>query len=329
MKFSKFLSYFLQLVFITLLLQSSLVQAKTTRQTQVRVQNLTGLEIESISVVHKYSDVFKDKHHWGKLPHGKITNKPMKIRYNTGAFTTGQDWWFITWKYKGNDSIQYTSPNNFRNFVDFVESIVLIPFDLSRAIIGNNPASVLADTLFNHESTVGFKKHLLRTDDQRNGVVITLTLNSVKFDSASGHSSTEGIKTRIFTADEKSKLPRANRRVVRKKQNDSRVQKVALKNSCFNSIQNKIAWNYKGSKQWNPANIKSLCGNTRSVEPAKCFNRIMHGGINWGGGTKWKYNNALNLCRQSQNASQTIACFRSENKQARGQWQKAINNCRA
>jgi len=329
MKLHKSIIYIVQLTFCALLLQPSISYAKTTRATQVRIQNLTGLEIESVSVVHKYSNVFKDRKNWGKLSHGKMTKNPMKIRYNTGAFTTGQDWWFVSWKYKGNDSIQYTSPNNFRGFVDFVERFALAPFEITKAVIGNNPTSVLGEALFNRESTVGFKKHLLRADDQRNGVVITLTLDSVKFDSATGHSSTEGIKTRLFTASEKSNLAKANGRVVRTRQKGPKVQKVVLRNSCFNSVQNKIAWNYKGTKQWNPKNINLLCGNSRTIEPAKCFNRVMHGGINWGGGTNWKYKNALNLCRLSTNSSQTIACFRDKNRKSKGQWQNAINQCRA
>ena len=305
----------LQLCICILFLQTEIAFAKTTRTTDVRIQNLTGLEIEFISVVHKYSDVFKDRGDWGRLNNGSMTKKPMKIRYNTGAFTTGQNWWFVAWKYKGNDSIQYTSPNNFRNFVDFVEQLALVPFDFTKAFIGNNPASAIGDALLNDESTVGFKKHLLRESDQKNGVIISLTVGSVKFDSATGHSSTEGIKTRLFTAEEKRRLLRGGGKTKR--------------DYCSSAIQNKIAWDYKGSKKWNVANIKSLCGNVKSAEPAKCFNRVMHGGVNWGGGTNWKYQNAMNLCRESRNASKTIACFTSQNKKAKGQWQRSINVCRS
>ena len=48
MKLSKSLLYILQLSICTLLLQPATVSAKTTRATKVHVQNLTGLEIESV-----------------------------------------------------------------------------------------------------------------------------------------------------------------------------------------------------------------------------------------------------------------------------------------
>lgn len=99
--------------------------------------------------------------------------------------------------------------------------------------------------------------------------------------------------------------------------------------ACEQAIQGKIAWNYKGSKLWNPANIRSLCGNINIDAPAVCFNKVMHGGINWGGGTKWKYQNAMNLCRNSQNASRTVECFKSVVRKHGGNWQHAINSCRA
>ena len=73
MKLSKSLLYILQLSICTLLLQPATVSAKTTRATKVHVQNLTGLEIESVSVIHKYSNVFREKTDWGRLPNGKMT----------------------------------------------------------------------------------------------------------------------------------------------------------------------------------------------------------------------------------------------------------------
>ena len=326
MNIKKPIIYIIQLSVCLLIFQTEVTFAKTKRSANVHVhvQNITGLDIEFISIVHKYSDEFKDRGDWKKLNNGSMTNKPMKIRYNTGAFTTGQSWWFVAWKYKGNDNIQFTSPNNFREFSEYVEKLVLKPFDTGKrcvmapcsGVYDKNPISILSNALFKRDSKLGFKKHLLRASDQENGVIITLTQNSVKFDSASGQSSIEGINTRYLTTEEKRRLEGWS---VGKTKRDY----------CSIAIQNKIAWDYRGSKKWNVTNIKSLCGNVKSAEPAKCFNTVMHRGVNWGGGTQWKYQNAMNLCRQSQNASKTVACFKSRIKKAKGQWQKSIDQCRS
>jgi len=319
----------LRLSLCLLLIVPTIASAKTTRITKVHVQNLTGLEIESVSVVHKYSNVFIDKHDWGRVDNGKMTRRPMKIRYNTGAFTTGQDWWLVTWKYKDNNSLRYTSPNNFRGLIDTVERMHILPFEAVKASLSKAPAlqrlahtptAKLAGGLMNTGSTKGFKKHLLRASDQANGVIITLSQNSVAFDSASGHSSTEGIRTKHLPP------PPANTM----QQKGPKIQKAVIyRQACANALQDKIAWNYQGSKRWNPANIKSLCGNIKVNAPAVCFNNVMHGGLNWGGGTKWKYKNAMNLCRSTENASRTIGCFRSVMKTHKGKWQHAINACKA
>lgn len=328
MKLNTSLLFLLQLSIFTLLMQPTIASAKTTRSTTVRVQNLTGLEIESVSVVHKYSNVFKEKTDWGNLGNGKMTQRPMKIRYNTGALTTGQDWWLVTWKYKGNNSVRYTAPNNFRGIIDMVERMHILPFEAVNASLSKtpmlqklamSPTAKLAGGLMNTGSTKGFKKHLLRKSDQRNGVIITISQNSVAFDSASGHSSTEGIHSKLLAAPTQTTT----------QQKGPKIQKVVInRRACERALQDKIAWNYKGSKRWNPANMKSLCRNVKNNAPAVCFNNVMHGGVNWGGGTQWKYKNAINLCRNSQNASRTLACFKKVMKTHKGKWQHAINACR-
>ncbi len=97
--------------------------------------------------------------------------------------------------------------------------------------------------------------------------------------------------------------------------------------ACAAALQGKIAWNYEGSKSWNPTNIAQLCrGAENSLEPARCFNRVMHGGISWGGGTKWQWQNAITLCAGSQDAGATIGCFQ-RGIQVGKPWDKAAEFC--
>jgi len=96
---------------------------------------------------------------------------------------------------------------------------------------------------------------------------------------------------------------------------------------CSAQVQGKIAWDYKGNKQWDQVNLERLCrGAENSGEPAACFQRVMHGGVNWGGGTQWEWENAIDLCEGSEKAASTIQCFEQELTKNRT-WQQAIRSC--
>ena len=101
---------------------------------------------------------------------------------------------------------------------------------------------------------------------------------------------------------------------------------------CIAAVEGKIAWNYKGNKNWNLANVRRLCAGApilprRSQEPAKCFEHVMHGGVSWGRGTRWEWGNAINLCKGTKNAFATVSCFSNEINHGNA-WDKAIAKCR-
>ncbi len=96
---------------------------------------------------------------------------------------------------------------------------------------------------------------------------------------------------------------------------------------CHDSVQNKVAWDYKGNKRWAKANIDQLCGNNTTDQPAKCFNTVMHGGVNWGGGTQWQWKNAAKLCNNTLNANRTVVCFKNKLKNGNN-WSSAISACK-
>lgn len=97
--------------------------------------------------------------------------------------------------------------------------------------------------------------------------------------------------------------------------------------SCAAQLQGKVAWDYKGSKQWAQKNINRLCRRAEnSSEPASCFKKVMHGSINWGGGTRWQWKNAIDLCEGSTNANRTLSCFQREIQSGKT-WQAAIQTC--
>ena len=101
----------------------------------------------------------------------------------------------------------------------------------------------------------------------------------------------------------------------------------AIADECHDAVQGRIAWDYQGHTAWAPANVDRLCQGASSVQPARCFARVMHGGVNWGGGTQWQWSNAIDLCAGTPDSQATIACF--QRGIAEGQvWAAAIASCR-
>ena len=97
--------------------------------------------------------------------------------------------------------------------------------------------------------------------------------------------------------------------------------------ACSDAVQGKIAWDYNGSTEWGGENLQRLCnGAESSIEPANCFEQVMHGGVDWGGGTQWGWSNALDLCESTLDADGTIQCFESAIESG-DDWEQAILDC--
>jgi Lipase (class 3) len=103
---------------------------------------------------------------------------------------------------------------------------------------------------------------------------------------------------------------------------------ATIAQQCYSNIQGKIAWDYAGTKKWAPASVFDLCSATTAPqEPGICFNQVMHGGVEWGAGTRWTSAEATNLCRGTNNGSATVKCFQ-EKFVAGSEWQSAIATCK-
>ena len=186
----------------------------THRQAKVMVQNCTGQKILSVSVGHKYSDDYNNKNDWkGPIDDNSTTSDNMLVDYTTGAFTTGRDWWTVSWVTEDGKSY-VTDPDNFRGTVDFIENIgskvsaplatlaVSITTALAlapeptvtkaaaAAVAAVAVTSLVVGGMCNSESTSGFKQHILREEDQDEPIKIILNTKEVKFHSKSGDSTT-------------------------------------------------------------------------------------------------------------------------------------------
>lgn len=81
---------------------------------------------------------------------------------------------------------------------------------------------------------------------------------------------------------------------------------------CFNAVQGKVAWNQAGATRWNPGNIERLCkGAEDSEQPARCFDKVMHGNVDRGGGS-WGWSRVIQLCQGARDASARIGCLERE-----------------
>jgi hypothetical protein len=186
--------------------------AQTNHKATIQVVNNTGSPIYNVTVLHKYSDVFKEKNTWdGVLQPGQSTPANFTVRYQTGFGRTGADWWLVTWTEAkdANSVVQYTtSPNNFRDIIDFYEKVGKVGIPIATAVLGvasvaagpvvglavaggSIIANEIAARTFNNASTAGFKKHSLASEDKKKITQIKITKKrEVNFVSKSGKSNT-------------------------------------------------------------------------------------------------------------------------------------------
>ena len=181
----------------------------TKRTAFVSVRNNTSGPLVAVSVVHKYSDNYKNQCQWGIIQPNEIPSDNMEVQYNTGAFTTGRDWWVVTWYSTDMKTLYYSNPNNFRDIIDKLEGIAPDAIAAAAGALASLPASltgpgavaaaaaaavaakVTTSALFNSESTAGFKQHILREEDE--GALTEIVINAdltITFKSKSGNSDT-------------------------------------------------------------------------------------------------------------------------------------------
>lgn len=97
--------------------------------------------------------------------------------------------------------------------------------------------------------------------------------------------------------------------------------------ACHDAVQGEIAWDYRGSTRWAEGNVERLCeGAEESTEPAVCFQRAMHGGLERGEGTEWHWQQAMDLCAGTRDAEATLSCYRDRTRSGLG-WRESIEVC--
>lgn len=158
----------------------------TVRTANAVVENhMYGVNLAGVTLTHKYSDDYVDQKTWGNLP-ARYRTPSLRVTYHTGLFTTGRDWWHVSFYSEDFTIYCYTDPNNFRGIVDGLETAapVIAAAAAAYATAGAaTPAAVAAaaaageaitNSLTTKGATAGFKQHILRSEDQGNTVRLIL-----------------------------------------------------------------------------------------------------------------------------------------------------------
>jgi len=198
-----------KLIFSVFLALVELALAVTKRTAAVSVRNNSDKPLVGVSVIHKYGNNYKNQQQWGIVQPGKLGSEHLTAEYNTGAFTTGRDWWFVSFYSPDMKMLYYSDPDNVRDIVDKLEGVApdamaaaagamaALPSSLSgpgsvaAAIAAAVAAKSTTSSLFNSEGTAGFKQHILRSEDEAGLTEIVINSDyTITFKSKSGTSDT-------------------------------------------------------------------------------------------------------------------------------------------
>eukprot|EP01053_Blabericola_migrator_P001160 Blabericola_migrator_1__1159@NODE_129_length_13297_cov_112_007559_g114_i0_p8_GENE_NODE_129_length_13297_cov_112_007559_g114_i0NODE_129_length_13297_cov_112_007559_g114_i0_p8_ORF_typecomplete_len167_score22_42PUD1_2/PF18457_1/1_7e31_NODE_129_length_13297_cov_112_007559_g114_i0999510495 len=159
----------------------------TKRTTIACVVNRTDTPIFNVTLIHKYSSLYKDFGSWPEIaPNARSGFIP--IQFHTGLLHTGTDWWVVLWR-DSQGRLCKTNPNNLRWLLDSVTKEA--PTLLSGAHRGNKAMNDTVGYFKRTESTDGFKKYLLTDLDVTEPVFIILREGGkVTFESAAGSAET-------------------------------------------------------------------------------------------------------------------------------------------
>lgn len=181
------------------------IVAVTKCTARVTVSNNTSDSLLGVSVIHKYSSVYRSQHLWHVIPPGETPSDDMEVDYNTGFLTTGLDWWYVSWFSTDMKTIYYSNPKNLSGLLDIVDcSAPYLIAAAAAAVAGgetDSPAAVAAvaaaalattSVLFNNDKVAGYKEHLLRDEDANALTVIVINPDlTITFKSPSGDSKSD------------------------------------------------------------------------------------------------------------------------------------------
>ena len=151
----------------------------TERTANVVLENKTSHKFLTAAIDHRYSDEDTQTGDWQEVKPNE-RSAAFSVKYRTGFWTTGQDWWAVRWV-DDEGHAWVTSPRNGRAFVDFMEKKFwgyIAAKDRSPVPGYFNPEPDLARDvewwLKNFKPTVGFKSFILRAKDDHATITVSI-----------------------------------------------------------------------------------------------------------------------------------------------------------
>eukprot|EP00536_Pseudo-nitzschia_multiseries_P009722 jgi/Psemu1/288639/fgenesh1_pg.279_\ len=80
------------------------------------------MDLATVHLCHKYSDAYKHQKNFANIRSGQTTSERLTVEYNTGAFTTGRDWWYVAFT-APDGSFYQSNPQNGRKVLDGLEQV--------------------------------------------------------------------------------------------------------------------------------------------------------------------------------------------------------------
>ncbi|KAB8260963.1 hypothetical protein BDV32DRAFT_148834 [Aspergillus pseudonomiae] len=191
------------------------------RTAMALVRNDTSQPIYAVGLAHKYSDQYQNSDEWDIIQPGKTSTK-LQVDYTTGWWTTGRDWWKVFWVTQDESTLKktfhYSNPENLRKAFDTIEGVDPALWVTLAASVGSIASTAAGNGPFNKTvagvaalaarpltagflaptTTVGFKQHILREEDDSASVEIIIHEDTtITIKSPSGISQTVSTKKEI------------------------------------------------------------------------------------------------------------------------------------
>ena len=177
-----------------------------THIAQVRVSNQTGCKIDAIVVRHRFGDDPEEVLSWGNGVEDGAASEPKAVTYKTGfGAMTSFDWWTVTWI--GNDAFCSSSSTWYNCVVDFLSQEATFVASLAGSALGhvltNDDSAqskmaqsgtallvvcmgVVMGSMLGRQSKADYKEFMLKSEDARDGVTITICKDRIEFRANSG-----------------------------------------------------------------------------------------------------------------------------------------------
>ncbi|KAF3484215.1 uncharacterized protein GIQ15_03539 [Arthroderma uncinatum] len=180
-------------------------QAGNKKTARVVVVNDTPRPLVAVSVVHKSSNVYRNREEWAMIQPGKHSAPELQVEYPTGSAAADDGSWLVIWYSEDLQALWHSDPSDSVFPSEMLdrqtpEQVQKVEEALAAgsgpgskgALLATALAKSTTDRLFNSESTEGFVQHVLHDEDADQLTEIVINANdTITFKSKSGSTETK------------------------------------------------------------------------------------------------------------------------------------------